>query len=388
MFYVDHEREVSTWSTPCHLKIYQLLEDREDPDAPPAFLQCGDWIYPLHPGKSPALKTFYRTYMFPDLSLSAENANLASIGIVLADVIPEKDLLRFERILSCYSDFRKCSAEDVKKIKPPRPPPPYHKADVTEPSAPCAEYERRLVPVSPGDVIEPMEVEEDEKHWSEVVSNGIIVGAKWISWGLGKGAQVTSQLVEHGAKKIREKMQPNAEEAKVDPQLSENIQQIKEVTGAAVKVSGYIVSTLCILTAQLGKQLSPVIRQHGSKLLPEKYRNGDEKSQKRTDDLVKVAVAGLHGFGTVFTSLEEAGRVLYKSVTKATVETVNHKYGEAAGDVTGDAMDAAGNTAKAYWNIKKLGAKAIAKKTAKDTGKAILEDEATTRQSQQHQDGY
>lgn len=32
------------------------------------------------------------------------------------------------------------------------------------------------------------------------------------------------------------------------------------------------------------------------------------------------------GFGTVFTSLEESGKVLYKSVTKATVQTVNHKW--------------------------------------------------------------
>ena len=32
------------------------------------------------------------------------------------------------------------------------------------------------------------------------------------------------------------------------------------------------------------------------------------------------------GFSAVFTSLEESGKVLYRSITKATVETVNHKY--------------------------------------------------------------
>ena len=31
------------------------------------------------------------------------------------------------------------------------------------------------------------------------------------------------------------------------------------------------------------------------------------------------------GFSAVFTSLEESGKVLYKSITKATVDTVNHK---------------------------------------------------------------
>lgn len=43
-----------------------------DPEAPPAFLKCGEWIYPLHPGRSPALKTFYKTYMFPDISLQPQ----------------------------------------------------------------------------------------------------------------------------------------------------------------------------------------------------------------------------------------------------------------------------------------------------------------------------
>lgn len=379
MFHVDSQKAVSTWSTPCELKIYQLLKDHIDSEAPPAFLQCGEWIYPLHPGKSPALKTFYRTYMFPDLSLQSQTSGPSSIGLVLADLIPEKELVRFERILSCYCDFRKLSADDTAKAKPPRPPPPYSKQEAKEPTAPPAETvcERQIVPYRPGDAVEPMEVsDEEQRHWSETVSNGIFVGAKWISWGVGKGAQVTSQLVEQGAAKLRKKLQPNEVPTKVDPQVSENVQQVKQVTGAAVQVSGFIVTTLCALTVQLGRSLSPIIRTHGSKLIPEKYKNGDESGQKTMDDLVKVAVAGLHGFGTVFNSLEEGGKALYHSVTKATVETVNHKYGEEVSEVTGHAMAAAGNTAQAYWNVKKLGAKAIAKRTAKDTGRAVLHDEA------------
>ena len=61
-------------------------------------------------------------------------------------------------------------------------------------------------------------------------------------------------------------MQPNAEPAKIDPEVSKNVQQIKEVTGAAVKVSSFLVSTLCTLTVQLGKQLSPVVRSQGAKV--------------------------------------------------------------------------------------------------------------------------
>ena len=34
---------------------------------PPAFLQCGEWVFPLVPGKSPVLKAADTTYMFPEL---------------------------------------------------------------------------------------------------------------------------------------------------------------------------------------------------------------------------------------------------------------------------------------------------------------------------------
>ena len=34
---------------------------------PPAFIQCGEWVFPLVPGKSPVLKAADTTYMFPEL---------------------------------------------------------------------------------------------------------------------------------------------------------------------------------------------------------------------------------------------------------------------------------------------------------------------------------
>lgn len=35
--------------------------------SPPAFIQCGEWVFPLVPGKSPVLKATDITYMFPEL---------------------------------------------------------------------------------------------------------------------------------------------------------------------------------------------------------------------------------------------------------------------------------------------------------------------------------
>ena len=61
-------------------------------------------------------------------------------------------------------------------------------------------------------------------------------------------------------------MQPNVEPTKVSPEVSKNVQQIREVTGAAVQVSTFLVATLCTLTIELGKQLAPTIRAQGSKV--------------------------------------------------------------------------------------------------------------------------
>lgn len=67
---------------------------------------------------------------------------------------------------------------------------------------------------------------------------------------------------------MRQRLQPNEEPTKVSEETTQNVQQIKEVTAAAVKVSSFIVTTLCVLTVELGKQLSPVIRSQGSKVRP------------------------------------------------------------------------------------------------------------------------
>ena len=49
-------------------------------------------------------------------------------------------------------------------------------------------------------------------------------------------------------------------------------------------------------------------------------------------------------------------------------------YGEHAASVTNDAMFAAGHGAMTAWNVTEFGPKAIAKRTAKKAGLAVLSD--------------
>ena len=47
------------------LSVFKYREEIEG--QPPAFLQCGGFVYPLVKGKSPILKSGERMYMFPEL---------------------------------------------------------------------------------------------------------------------------------------------------------------------------------------------------------------------------------------------------------------------------------------------------------------------------------
>ena len=78
------------------------------------FLQCGSWVFPLVPGRSPVLKTEDKTFMIPDINLDGEQSERSqltegkfpTVGIVFSPDVAEDLIKRFERILKCYSDYR------------------------------------------------------------------------------------------------------------------------------------------------------------------------------------------------------------------------------------------------------------------------------------------
>ncbi len=78
------------------------------------FLQCGSWVFPLVPGRSPVLKTEDKTFMIPDINLDGEQSEKSqltegkfpTVGLVFSPDISEGQIKRFERILKCYSDYR------------------------------------------------------------------------------------------------------------------------------------------------------------------------------------------------------------------------------------------------------------------------------------------
>merc|ERR1711976_1020051 len=88
-------------------------------------------------------------------------------------------------------------------------------------------------------------------------------------------------------------------------------------------------------------------------------------------NLVDAARGGLYAYATIHQGLESSAKVLGTSVKDNSVNVVQHRYGNEAGDVFEDSMTAAGNAAMTYMNIQSSGVKGILKKTGKETGKAV-----------------
>ena len=76
IYFITPEGYVSAPSYPSSLSIYLLTDGPEEAasasncERPPAFLQVGNWVYPLLPGQSPVLQSNWGSYIFPDVSSS------------------------------------------------------------------------------------------------------------------------------------------------------------------------------------------------------------------------------------------------------------------------------------------------------------------------------
>ncbi|XP_042315009.1 spartin isoform X2 [Sceloporus undulatus] len=346
IFYVTPDGQVSAPSYPGYLRIVKFL----DTDAavaqnrPPAFLQVCDWLYPLMCNQSPALSCNTGVYMFPDMMSQVSGSY---VGVVLSSELPAADRELFEDLLKQMSDLRVQPAEAS--------------SDVINLS--------HTVPVQPV----PEERERELPDWSEKIAHGILSGASWVSWGLVKGAEYTGKAIHKGASKLREHIQPEEKPVEVNPTVAKGLHVAKQATGGAVKVSQFLVEGVCSIASCVGKELAPHVKKHGGKLVPESLKK-DKDGKSTFDGALVVAASGVQGFSTIWQGLESAAKCIAHNVSKETVQTVKYKYGDDAGHATDNAVSSAINVGVTAFNIDHIGIKAVVKKTAKETGHAVLDE--------------
>ncbi|XP_053871265.1 spartin isoform X3 [Malaclemys terrapin pileata] len=348
IFFVSPDGQVSAPSYPGYLRIVKFLDTdgAMAQNRPPAFLQVCDWLYPLMCNHSPVLCCNTGVYMFPDLMSQVPGSH---VGVVLSSELPAADRELFEDLLKQMSDLRvqplEASSDVINLAQTVR----------IQPEPEGGEGEREL------------------PEWSEKVAHGILSGASWLSWGLVKGAEYTGKAIHKGASKLREHIQPEEKPLEVNPTVAKGLHVAKQATGGAVKVSRFLVEGVCSIASSIGKELAPHVKKHGSKFVPESLKK-DKDGKSTFDGAMVVAASGVQGFSTIWQGLESAAKCIATSVSTETVQTVQHKYGDDAGHATDNAMNSAINVGVTAFNIDNIGIKAIVKKTAKETGYAVLDE--------------
>lgn len=340
IFYITADGHITAPSYPNALTINRIAPSVEpSSDTPPAFLQVGEWVYPMLPGMSPVLHATYGAYIFPDMLAPQEGC---AVGLILPDTVTQDEKDLFEDLLASMTHYQRQEG-----------PPEYIEVPTYK---------------IPGSEDEGLELEEEKT--STKVAKGIEKVAGFLAWGLGKGAEHGTVLLKKGSKQIISRMSPG-QRKRVDPATQKSVEYLRTATHTAVRVSGYALSKLGDATMAAGRLLAPHIKEHGSKLLPKSVKNNPETASN-IDAAVEVAASGIKGFGTVYLGLEAAAKNLARGLTEETVHIVNYKYGCQAAKAAENTLYSVGNVAMTANNIGNFGAKAVAKKAVKETGKAMI----------------
>ncbi|VVC29140.1 Hypothetical protein CINCED_3A013468 [Cinara cedri] len=314
-FISDNGQVTSPTDVGSNVKIF-MLEGTELNITPRYFLYIEDIYYPLVANGSPCLRTDYGAFLFPDI----ENKN-SSIGVL----IHPEDLELFTDIL-----------EDILKKSLRK------KSEST-----------------------------NARERGHNISTHIINGANFVSNGLIKGAEKTTNFMNNSTPGLLNYISPSQNDKSVCTPVKKGIKVAKNVTCTAADVTCYVAGKIGTASCVVGKFLAPHVHKGGTKILT-KVTNMDQNdaSQKMTN-VFDIAAGALEGFGIIYDGLEKSGIMLGNSISNNTVRIVRHRYGKNVGDVTQDTFETVGHGLRFTKTVKELGPKNIVKSTVIQTGRSL-----------------
>lgn len=327
LYFISADGIVISTSEPQTLNIALVYGDEETP--PKAFLQIGNWTYPLVPGVSPCYRTEYRAFIFPDVHSDIE-------GSTVAFILPEEaDQIVLELLESLLHGV-------VKQI---------------------GQRDDQLV------------LSRARREQRSATADTILTGANYISKGLVWGAQKTGDLLNYGTPKLLNSMRPAPSTATIPENVSKGLHIAEKTTSKAVEATGFVAEKLGVATSKLGHFLAPHIQRQGTKLLSKGFNMSEAEASSKVNGVLTVAAGAVEGFGTIYTGLETSASILGSNLKENSVRIVKHKYGHSAGEVTGTTLNTVGNV----WNIRNnarfFTPKGFAKSTAKQTGRALVQQD-------------
>ncbi|XP_023341840.1 protein spartin [Eurytemora carolleeae] len=192
-----------------------------------------------------------------------------------------------------------------------------------------------------------------------------------IGAGMVKGAVKTSELLFTGADYAKTYIKPENPRP-VDPRVVKGLEVARMVSSGACKVSGWMVSKVGSATLALGRMAAPHLERGASKAITHFSGQSSAESNHQLKIVGEVASGSLAAVSTLYIALENSSKILAKNMANNTVMIVSHKYGTDAAAVADAAFATAGNSYLTFYNTAALGPKSIAKRAAKDAGKAVV----------------
>ena len=175
-----------------------------------------------------------------------------------------------------------------------------------------------------------------------------------------------------GADYAKQYITPDDAPRPVDPGLRQGLEAARWVSSGAVRVSGWMVGKVGSATMALGRLMAPHLRRGANNALTHFTSQSDTESRNQLEIAGELAAGTVAAVSTVYMALENSSKILANNIANNTVMIVSHKYGADMAAAADAALATAGNSYLAVYNAGALGPKGIAKRTAKNAGKAMV----------------
>ncbi|XP_015373072.1 PREDICTED: protein spartin [Diuraphis noxia] len=314
VFFIASDGQVTSPSEKSNVKIF-MLEGSNADNSQRHFLCIEDIYYPLVPNGSPCLRTEFGAFLFPDI----ENRN-SSIGVLVS---PEH--------LELFTDV----LEDILKKSLRKE---FGKA----------------------------------REKGHNISAHIVKGATFLSNGLVKGAEKTTNFMNNSTPGLLNYINPSQSDTHVCSPMKKGVKVAKNVTSTAADVTCYVAGKIGTASCAVGKFLAPHVHKGGTKILTGVTNMDKNEASQKMTDVFDIAAGAIEGFSIVYDGLEKSGMMLANSISNNTVLIVHHKFGNNVSEVTQDTFETVGHGLRFTRSIKELGPKNIVKSTVKQTGRAMM----------------
>ena len=369
LFDVDGAGQVTQTGKNVSAKVSHLISSKYT--NPVSCLQIGEMMYPLVSKASPVLQVGEKQFMFPSLTQANKY-----MGVILENV-DSKQVADFQKLIMSLTNLHVKSWDDVilddssssvQSVEPVRPPPPTRPPALsTSESSTVAKPYLREDPPAPRTV--------------DKVSGGIQATAEVVSMGLVWGSKVGGDLLRKGAHSLKEHIKPSTRNVEISDNTRQQIATLRDTTKNVSVLTGQAVCQLASGISALAKLVAPHVTAGVKKVVgssDNKYVTGAKSriSEQNVKDACQVGASALAGLATLYDGLEEGAKNLGRALAEGANVTVGARYGEAAGSVAEDSIHSVVNVGLTYGQARKLGAKALVKRTAKSTASEVVRHNA------------